>query len=274
MEDAVATVRFSEAASVLARDGFVVLLETQPTATSAWVSARAVMSGAAPVDALCAAQASWLEQVGRFVIPPPDMPQRDFQALHVDFGIPLGTSERADVARYTALYVDPDVPAPQAQTRLVLLGRLATQREWPRLDALAQRLARRLGPDGSVGVLGRVIEAVDSTRELPAQDAPGFLCGMEFTSLAQERSFFAAHGLDLADAETRVVVEPGQVMVFDNLRAAHGRVGQRHTQELHQLCMGFRRVDRAGQRFILRSFLRALTDRPGRDGEEVQAPGE
>jgi hypothetical protein len=214
VEDAVVTLPFTTDAAALVRDGFVVLPETYASTTAAWTAARAVMSGVDSRDLLCSGAGPSLEPVGEFVIPPPDRPQRDFQALHVDFGVPLGTSERVDVARYTALYVDPDMPASRARTRLVPLRRLAGQRDWPGPDELARRLPGRLGTDGSAGVLGRLIEAVDRTFDLPSQDSPGFLCGLEHTTLAHE---------------------------------------------LHQLCVGFRQVDRGGQRSILRAFLRGLT---------------
>jgi hypothetical protein len=267
MEDAVGTAPSTTDAAALARDGFVVLPGTFASATAAWPTASAAMRAAESVDDLSDGIGRPLERVGEFVIPPPDLPQRDFQALHVDFGIPFGSSARVDVARYTALYVDPGLPASQARTRLVPLRRLAVQRDWPPLDELSRRLHRRLGPDGSAGVLGRLIEAVDGTVDLPSPDSPGFLCGLEFTTLRHEQSFFEAHGLDLAASETRVVIDPGQVMVFDNLRTAHGRAGRRQTHELHQLCVGFREVGRAGQRTILRAFLRELS------GQPAQTPG-
>ena len=44
--------------------------------------------------------------IGDFVIPPAHgLASRDFQTLHVDFGLPLDPRIAEDVARYTALFV-------------------------------------------------------------------------------------------------------------------------------------------------------------------------
>ena len=42
-------------------------------------------------------------------------------------------------------------------------------------------------------------------------------------------------------------LRPGQILIFDNLRVAHGRLGLRKARELHQLVLGYRRLDIPGQ---------------------------
>jgi hypothetical protein len=107
--------------------------------------------------------------------------------------------------------------------------------------------------------LGRLIDAIDGTDDLPAKEVDGLLCGMEFATLAQEQRFFEDHDVPRTAFEQRVIVEPGQAMVFDNLACAHGRSGRRQARELHQLCVGFHPVPPDGQRWILRQFLNELT---------------
>jgi hypothetical protein len=243
----------------LVHSGFVVVEGTHEGVDSAWAAARDVIDAAASLDDLCARIGSRLQRVGEFVVPAPGAPQRDFQGLHLDFGVPSGRAQPLPLARYTALFVDPTVVASGAQTRLVPLDLLAPQRDWPGLGLLHGRVARRMSEDHSEGIFGRLIEAVDDTSDLPAKDAEGFLCGLEYASLGEEESFFAAHGLDLSGVETRVTVEPGGLMVFDNLRCAHGRVGRRRVGELHQLCVGYADLPAAGQRLALDAFLTALT---------------
>jgi hypothetical protein len=80
---------------------------------------------------------------------------------------------------------------------------------------------------------------------------------MEFESLAQERDHFAERGLDLDAVEERVLLGPGELLLLDNLATAHGRVGVLTPLELHQLCVGFRNLDRSQQSVLLRRVLEA-----------------
>ena len=79
--------------------GFVV--EPGPFARlqDAWSAARVLVDRAA-------ARRAPLAVVGDFVIPPLDgPPSRDFQTLHLDFGLPLAPVASADVACFTALHL-------------------------------------------------------------------------------------------------------------------------------------------------------------------------
>jgi hypothetical protein len=78
--------------------------------------------------------------VGEFTIPPHGARRRDFQTLHIDFGLPLAHDHPVDVARFTALYVDRDRVRTTALTRIVPLRRLLTQRAWVAPDLLLERL--------------------------------------------------------------------------------------------------------------------------------------
>ena len=66
-----------------------------------------------------------VEVIGQFVVPLPDSwPSRDFQTLHIDFGVPLVPAAAAGVARWTALHVPADRHGLTARTRLVPLAAL------------------------------------------------------------------------------------------------------------------------------------------------------
>ena len=67
---------------------------------------------------------------------------------------------------------------------------------------------------------------------------PDFLCGLEFDSLSAELTFFSRYGLRIADAEIEMAIEPGGLLVFDNLAVAHGRRGTRQPGELRQRVFG------------------------------------
>lgn len=191
-----------------------------------------------------------LSIIGRFVLAPLDGGEtRDFQTLHFDFGLPLDPKIEQEVARYTALSVPADATGVQAVTRLVPLVALLGQRSWPPPGELVERLASYGRTHGAwddergycEGSLARIIEGATAwcSPLLPSvKSEPGFLCGLEFDSLVGEHAFFARHGLRIDDAQISVSVQPGELLVFDNLAVAHGRRGTRKPGELHQCMFG------------------------------------
>ena len=198
-----------------------------------------------------------LQVVGEFAIPADSAQARDFQVLHFDFGLPLVARQARDLAHYTVLFLaDEDHPT-RALTRLVDLEQLLAQRSWPDKEELARRFAEYGESHGAwesstgytEGILGRLIEAADGREPaLPSVGAsPDFLCGTEFARADEERRFLEERGLDVGRAETRMRLRPGQILIFDNLRVAHGRLGLRKARELHQLVLGYRRLDIPGQ---------------------------
>jgi hypothetical protein len=214
-----------------------------------------IAAGARRLDPWCV-DLPELEVVGEFTVPPRGTVQREFQALHIDFGLPRLGVQPVAVARFTALHRAADQLGSDTATRVVPLSRLLGQRTWPARAALTERLrCSSAGDDPVEGVLARVVEAVDQSIDLPAKDTDGFLCGMEFASIEDERRYFARHGMRLEAAEEEVVLDRGELLVFDNLVIAHGRRGARHEMELHQLCIGFRSLDHADQAKLLERVL-------------------
>jgi hypothetical protein len=266
-DDAVAT-----AAATLVDRGLALVPGRWPDHASAWEIALQIAAAARDLDPLSAGLPD-LEVVGKFTLPPPGVLQRDFQALHIDYGVPRLAGPPVAVARFTALYLDSALGS-AAATRIVPLRRLLSQRSWPASEVLAGRLCDEAG-DGDLveGILARVIEAADQSEDLPDKDADGFLCGMEFLTLDEEQRYFARHGLSLAAAEKEIVLGSGQLLLFDNIAVGHGRRGRRNPGELHQLCIGFGSLDLIGQVALLNRFLSAFERGPGHE-DAVTAPAE
>jgi hypothetical protein len=224
-----------------------------------------------------------LEVIGDFVIPPLNAPvSRDFQTLHLDFGLPIDPRIDQDVGVYTALYVAEVGQCSVAQTRLVPLAGLLGQRAWPRHEQLVARLiayGRTHGAwddaDGySEGSLARIVEAAAGlVPTLPSvKTDPGFLCGMEFDTVSAELAFFQRHGLDVEVAATNVELAPGGLLIFDNLAVAHGRRGIRQPGELHQRVIGCRGLSPTAQVAIRDRVLRAFSNAPAGSAASSTVP--
>jgi len=228
----------------------------------AWSLARAICENATRSDAIGTGMPS-LQILGQFTVPPRGVQRRDFQALHLDFGLPIAFGARTDVARFTALHIQASHAPTTAVTRIVPLGPLLRQRQWDAPERLVERLqAYARGAFVEVeGILARLIEAADGTPALPV---PGgdVLCGMEFGSPFEEREHFAQRGLDLDAAEHLVVLRPGGLLIFDNLATAHGRLGVRQPLELEQLCIGYPKLDVRDQAVLLARVVAQFSGKP------------
>jgi hypothetical protein len=228
--------------STFGRMGLVKIAGPFARLDDAWSAARFVIDDAAATEVP-------LEVVGDFVVPPRDgPPSRDFQTLHLDFGLTLVPVVPADVARFAALHLPADAPPTDAVTRLVPLRSLLAGRPWPDRDELIQRFAAYGESHGAwddaagyiEGSLARIVEAaLAQTPVLPSvKTHPGFLCGTEFACLADELEFFAQRGLSPDAVGIEVCLRPGELLVFDNLVLAHGRRGTRRPGELNQRVFG------------------------------------
>jgi hypothetical protein len=248
------------ACSALQQTGFVWLRSAFATPAEAFAESQELIDAcAAPEDS------DGLSVIGEFILPPPDgEATRDFQTLHFDFGLPLHPRRAEDVARYTALTIARSAVGVTAVTRLVPLDALLGQRRWPdraRLLANVVAYGESHGAwddtDGySEGSLARLVEAAAGVPRLPSvKSTPGFLCGMEFDSLAAELSFFESLDLSVAVVQVEIALSPGDLLVFDNLTLAHGRRGSRMPGELHQRVYGHRSLPPTAQRALRDRFL-------------------
>jgi hypothetical protein len=260
-QDSAADDALAAVAAVLIERGVVRVSGRWPDNVAARQVALQIAERARGIDPLSAGLPAY-EVVGEFTVPPPGAIQRDFQALHIDYGVPKLAGPAVPVTRFTALYLDRQRAGSGSATRTVSLRTLLGQRSWPPREVLAERVCCDNG-DGTLveGILARMVEAVDQTRDLPDQGSDGFLCGMEFRTLEEEHHYFARHGLCLEKVEEDIILSSGELLVFDNLTTAHGRRGRRYTGELYQLCIGFASLCVTDQAILLDRILAAFHDR-------------
>jgi hypothetical protein len=240
----------ARAADTLIRDGCVHLKGRRLDWAEAKRDSLQIFAKAIACDPM-AQDSPGLNVIGEIIAPPPGSVQRNFQPLHIDFGLPFYPQTPVDVARFTVLHVDRSQASSGAATQIVGLSALLSQREWPARAVVANRLYSSADSEKPVeGILGRIIECVDEGTSLLSTMAPGFLCGMEFCTIEEERSYFCSHGMDLS-IERRIVLGQHEVLLIDNLHTAHGRIGRRRTNELHQVFVGYRSLTQVGQRVLL-----------------------
>lgn len=205
-------------------------------------------------------------------IPPEGGQATPFLGLHFDWGHPLFPHRPETLYLFGALYFPPDQQPGTATTRVVPLARLLAQRSWGSADSVAQRLFAYARSHGSswdweadsghrVSCFARLLDALNpqprltNFRAIPrAQWYAVSQAGHEFENAEAEAAFYTANGLRLSEAEARFVLEPGDLLVFNNVSTIHGRLGTRRPGELHQVLFGLRAVP-ASQSVVIRRWL-------------------
>lgn len=179
-----------------------------------------------------------------------DIVPRTFQALHFDMGQPLISSSNQTMYLILALYKPKTSVPSEAKTRVVAIGKLLAQRTFGDPE---QRLIDYVKQHGDgwkepmvvntlrLGCFARILDAVTGRNELindiDKTTGQWFDYG-NAGAFAREKDFFSACGLDLEKAEEQINVQPGQLLIVDNMRCVHGRIGPRKPKEIYQFLFG------------------------------------
>lgn len=59
-----------------------------------------------------------------------------------------------------------------------------------------------------------------------------------YKSLENERAFYRSHGVPIDEVEEGIQLQPGQLLIIDNMSAIHGRIGKRNAEEIYQFMFG------------------------------------
>ena len=193
-------------------------------------------------------------------LPPPGGDPNSFLALHFDFGHALFPLAPADVHLFVALYLPPSSAGVSAATRVVSIEDIGSQRHWGSRVDIEERLwsyARSHGSswdwDGDSGnrtsCFARVLDALRPPHRLTNfRTTPHEYwyevsqAGHEFGAPSDEAAFYASCGVALETIEQHFVVQPGQLLILNNVRTVHGRYGVRRPEELYQFLLGVRHV--------------------------------
>ncbi len=183
-----------------------------------------------------------------------DIVATSFQVLHFDMGHPFLESEDQLFVSHVGIYL-PKTTSHEitARTRLVELGALLKHLKLSP-GAIEQKLigyVRKYG-DGWTGhntyrlaCFIRFLDALSAKPEL--QDQIDKTVGQWFenddkvdetSAHEKELAFYAKHGIDLSKLEHQIELKPGQLLILDNTRVVHGRIGKRRTKELFNFMWG------------------------------------
>ena len=181
-----------------------------------------------------------------------DSVETSFQALHFDMGQPIMGSESQLMINAIALYHPFNTPVSDAHTRILSLkGLFANRFSAQEVEAKLLQYVKKYGDGwGNINTyrlqcFARIIDAVSGTHDLADYRdktmAQWFrddknLDGM--VSLKNEQLFYKLRGLDLNQFESFVALQPGQMVIIDNTRVAHGRLGKRSEKEIYQFMFG------------------------------------
>lgn len=177
-----------------------------------------------------------------------------FQALHFDMGHPLIEKLPQTLFGITALYFPHGKQAGTAKTRVVSLEKMLHQKKWGDRKMVEEKLlayVEQYGDGwenmntGRLACFARIIDAMVGNEELlkfrDQRTDEWFFVGNDPTgekSRQLEVDFYARHGYDLNSVEELFQIQPGQMLIIDNFRAVHGKMGKRQEGEIYQFMYG------------------------------------
>lgn len=184
----------------------------------------------------------------------------DFQCLHFDYGLPI--LPQADQAVYgvTALFMPRAAKSSGTITRMLPLNGISGTFLSVGSSALSAQLRRYASQNGDgwrqptfvntgrISIFLRFLDAMSPSAKFSQYidvDSATFIhkCGPVCDSTAsqwqRERELLRQDfGVDVTRAEQHIVLNPGDLLIFDNLRNVHGRLGRRASREVWQLLFG------------------------------------
>jgi hypothetical protein len=211
-----------------------------------------------------------------------DIVASTYQVLHFDMGQPMLAAQPQPLYLVTGLYAPPDRPPGTARTRILPLHGLLTGPRWGAPAEVRSRIRQYVAQHGDgwaavntnrLACFARLLDAASGTTDLA--DARDRTVGQWFgdgadndpqRNLEQEYAFFAARGIRLSELERHVRLRPGQLLVLDNTRVVHGRMGKRRVKEIYQFMLGVEHASAADVGRLVDAIISLLTRQPGTGG--------
>ncbi len=186
-----------------------------------------------------------------------DSVETSFQALHFDMGKPMMSLEPQNMFLITGLYINAKQTPKTAATRVINLRGLLKDPKFGGASVIEDRILEYVKKHGDgwtypdkvntfrISCFARVMDAVAGTEELADYFDKSMAQWFQdpdnkdgHHSKDGEKEFYGARGIDLETIEEDVVIKPGQLLIVDNMRTAHGRIGKRDARETLQFMYG------------------------------------
>lgn len=187
-----------------------------------------------------------------------DSVETSFQALHFDMGQPMFSEEPQNMFMITGLFIPKKETPKTAKTRVInIRGLFNDSKKFGTKKEVEEKIVDYVKKYGDgwaypdkvntcrISCFARVVDAVAGTNELADyfdktmaqwfQDPNNKDGG---ASKVMEKKFYAERGIDLDSIEEDIVIKPGQLLIVDNMRTAHGRIGKRNAKETWQFMYG------------------------------------
>lgn len=202
-----------------------------------------------------------------------DAVETDHLSMHFEMGLPiLPVEEKSRVHALICLHIPPGDKASNVATRLLPIDCLLAGKSKEAVDKSLATYVQKHGAGWQDHNSGRLLVAAQLLDAASNQDELAYMREHRIaewfnkdaknnnqSGLAKETAFFAKHNIQLANHEKRFTLKPGDLLIVDNLRVAHGRDGKRPAEELLQFLYGVKDASREEINIIRANIISELT---------------
>lgn len=182
-----------------------------------------------------------------------DSVETSFQGLHFDMGQPFSGGNQFFVS-IVVLYKPLNTPRGNARTRVLPLKNLLSDARWGTEEQIEEKILHYVKKHGDgwtnvntqrLTCFARLVDAISGGEALKhykgktmaewfskSSQEPGEI------KMKREHDFYAKRGLDVKNKAIEVTLQPGEMIIIDNTRVSHGRIGKRKEKEIYQFMYG------------------------------------
>lgn len=181
-----------------------------------------------------------------------DAVETDHLSMHFEMGLPIvPVEDRSRVHALICLHIPPSDKASNVATRLLPIDGLLAGKSKELVEQALTTYVQKHGAGWEGHNSGRLLVAAQLVDAANNQDQLAYMREHRIAEwfnkdsknsaqdgFVKETAFFARHNIILAKHEKRFTLKPGDLLIADNLRVAHGRDGKRPAEELLQFLYG------------------------------------
>ncbi len=183
-----------------------------------------------------------------------DIVPRTFQALHFDMGQPIISKSTQSMYVILALYKPKNSTPSSAKTRIVNVKNILSQQRCKNKKLTEKRLINYVQNHGDgwtkpdrvntlrLACFARIIDAITQRHQLinEIDNTTGqwFEYKDNSDGFTKEKLFFSKCGFNLELVEQQINIKQKQLLIINNMRCIHGRIGPRKPKEIYQFLYG------------------------------------